>query len=303
MHTARKGEWLEIQAPVTWADRSIEEIAKEELKIPKKLLHSLRMEKGIKLNGKDQPWSTKLMTTEQLMIKCFIDEEFGVLPQDLSIDILFEDDHLLVASKPISMDTHPNEPSQVGTLANGIAFHWMLTGIHAKVRHIHRLDRDTSGAILFAKHQMASSLLDQMLENREIKRTYIAYVSGLMKKTRGTVKEPIGRDRHHPTRRRVSKAGQTAVTHYEVVETFQASNVTKVKLQLDTGRTHQIRVHLSHLGHPIMGDKLYGGPTTDIQHQALHAAYLSFIHPITKEDVQITAPFPAELQLYEKKLR
>lgn len=142
-----------------------------------------------------------------------------------------------------------------------------------------------------------------MLEKREIKRTYIAFVQGLLKRAKGTICESIGRDRHHPTRRRVSPTGQTAITHYEVLEKFQQRLVTKVKLNLETGRTHQIRVHMSHIGHPIVGDELYGGNTSHLQHQALHAAYLSFVHPITKEDIYVEAPLPLDLSEYEKKLK
>jgi 23S rRNA pseudouridine1911/1915/1917 synthase len=303
IQVARKGKWLELVMPLDWDGKTIEQIAKVHIGLPKRLLHELRIEKGILLNGHAVPWHTVVKKMERLFIHCFQHDEYGVIPENLGINVLYEDDHLLVANKPIMMDTHPNEKGQTGTLANGIAYHWQLLGTQTKVRHIHRLDRDTSGAILFAKHPLASALLNQSLEKREIKRTYVAFVHGVIKKKKGRIDEAIGRDRHHPTRRRVSPTGQKAITHYEVVNAYPRLDITKVKLQLDTGRTHQIRVHMSTIGHPLIGDLLYGGKHSLIHHQALHAASLSFQHPITKEEVMVDAPLPSDIQQLEQKLR
>lgn len=303
IQTEKKGEFLQIIAPSEYEGKTIEQIAKEYLSVPKKLLHELRMEKGITLNGQAVDWRTTMKKSDRLFIKCFKQEEYGVIPQEMEIDVLYEDDHLLIANKPIGMNTHPTEENQTGTLANGIAFYWQLQGLMAKVRHVHRLDHDTSGAILFAKHPLASSLLDAMLEKREINRTYIAYAEGLLGQKKGRIEESIGRDRHHPTRRRVSNTGQKAITHYEVLSTYKHAKITKLQLKLDTGRTHQIRVHLSHLGFPLVGDKLYGGKTNLLKTQALHAAFISFQHPITKEEIHIEAPIPVHLSELEKKLR
>ncbi|MFZ3590785.1 RluA family pseudouridine synthase [Bacillus sp. DJP31] len=303
MQTMKKGKWLEIVTPSYWDGFTIETIVKAQIGVPKKLLHELRLENGIKLNNQVVPWQTVVKKMDRLYIKCFKEESFGVVPEDLSIEVLFEDDHLLIVNKPIMLDTHPNESDQTGTLANGVAYHWQLTGIQAKVRHIHRLDRETTGAIIFAKHALASALLDQMLEKREIKRSYTAFVEGILRSKKGTINESIGRDRHHPTRRRVSATGQKAITHYEVLRVFRQDQVTKIKLQLDTGRTHQIRVHLSHTGHPLLGDGLYGGTHSLIQHQALHAFSVSLKHPITKEDIHVEAPLPLDLFQLENNLK
>ncbi|KAA0547664.1 RluA family pseudouridine synthase [Bacillus sp. BGMRC 2118] len=302
MLTEKKGNYLQIVAPSEYDGKTIEQIAREELCIPKKLLHELRMEKGISLNGEVVNWTTEVKRKDRLFVKCFNPEEYGLIPTEMDIDVLYEDDHLLIVNKPIGMDTHPTEIHQIGTLANGIAYHWQLHGLLAKVRHVHRLDHDTSGVILFAKHPLASSLLDGMLERRDIKRTYIAYAEGLIRQKKGTIEKAIGRDRHHPTRRRVSNTGQKAVTHYEVIQLFKQANITKLKLQLDTGRTHQIRVHLSFLGHPIAGDQLYGGKTDSLDTQGLHASRISFQHPITKERIVVEAPLPAHLSKFERML-
>jgi 23S rRNA pseudouridine1911/1915/1917 synthase len=303
IHTVKKGDWIEMIAPAIWDGRTVEQIAKEQIGIPKKLLHELRVGKGIILSGNKIPWQEVVKKNDRLLIHCFKKEEYGVIPEKANINILYEDEHLLLANKPSRMDTHPNQKEQLGTLANGIAYHWKMLGLEVKVRHIHRLDRDTSGTILFAKHPLASAILDQSLEKREIKRTYIAFVHGRLKKQTDKITEPIGRDRHHPTRRRVSPTGQKASTSYEVVNYYPNLDITKIKIQLDTGRTHQIRVHLSFIGHPLLGDILYGGNKAFLAYQALHAASLSFIHPFTKEMLMIKAPLPLELKKLEHKLR
>jgi 23S rRNA pseudouridine1911/1915/1917 synthase len=294
----KKAEWLVLTVPSEWVGQAVEEILKFQVKVPKKQLHELRVEKGVLLNGEHVHWQLSVKKNDRLYIHCFRDEDYGVIPEDLNIDILYEDDHLLIVNKPINMDTHPNEKNQLGTLANGVAYHWQLLGLQTKVRHVHRLDRDTSGVILFAKHPLASALLDQALEKREIKRTYLAFVQGVLQKKKGIINEAIGRDRHHPTRRRVSPTGQKATTHYEVVTINKKLAITTVKLDLESGRTHQIRVHMSHLGHPLLGDHLYGGVTTSINHQALHAISLNLTHPITNETLTIEAPLPLPLEKF-----
>lgn len=286
MITSKKGEWFDILIPTEWEGMTIEQIFRDIWHAPKKITHSIRMEKEVTVNKQEAKWNEPLHKGERLQIKLFKDEDFGVLPYYKDVDILFEDDHLLVAGKPPGINTHPNIPEQTDTLANAIAFHLQVNGEWRHVKHIHRLDRDTSGVILFSKHALIGSILDKMLEERKIKRTYVALVQGTIKKKKGTINAPIGRDRHHPTRRRISPNGQNAITHYKVVET--SGERTKVMCQLDTGRTHQIRVHLSSIGHPILGDKLYG-ESSSFNRLALHAERLEFIHPFTKELIDITS--------------
>jgi len=256
------------------------------------------MDKKVRVDGEVHPFSRNLNKGEKLQILIFPKEEYGLLPSAAAIDILFEDDHLLIVNKPAGIDTHPNEPNQTNTLANRVAYYFSNKGIETKVRHIHRLDKDTTGAVLFAKNDLAGAILDRLLEKREIKRTYLALVEGRLKKQRGTINEPIGRDRHHPTRRRVSVTGQEAVTNYEVLEYYSDNNTSLLKLQLQTGRTHQIRVHLSYIGHPLIGDALYGGKNVGVSRQALHAAKISLLHPITNERITCSAPFIDNPQIF-----
>lgn len=290
MNFQRKGPWLETIVSQEWNELTIDQILREVWNGPKKQIHQLRMEKGVLVNGDQAIWSKPLFLGDIIQIKFFSDEEFGVAPSYIDIDILFEDDHLLVVNKPSGLDTHPNEPGQTNTLANAVAFYLQSKGEFRKVIHIHRLDKDTTGAVLFAKHAFVGAILDRMLEERKIQRTYLALANGLIKKKRGTINEPIGRDRHHPTKRRVSPTGQKAITHYQVLKIFPKTNYSLIQCSLETGRTHQIRVHLSSIGFPLVGDSLYGEKKA-FSRQALHAAKLAFIHPITLEKVECHAPF------------
>lgn len=290
MNFQRKGPWLETIVSQEWNELTIDQILREVWNGPKKQIHQLRMEKGVLVNGDQAIWSKPLFLGDIIQIKFFSDEEFGVAPSYIDIDILFEDDHLLVVNKPSGLDTHPNEPGQTNTLANAVAFYLQSKGEFRKVIHIHRLDKDTTGAVLFAKHAFVGAILDRMLEERKIQRTYLALANGLIKKKRGTINEPIGRDRHHPTKRRVSPTGQKAITHYQVLKIFPKTNCSLIQCSLETGRTHQIRVHLSSIGFPLVGDSLYGEKKA-FSRQALHAAKLAFIHPITLEKVECHAPF------------
>lgn len=290
MQITRSGEWCEIIIPHVWENKKIEQILKENLMIPKKLLHQFRMNKDVTVNGQAMPWSRDLQQGDILQIRLFQAEEYGVVVDNTELEVLFEDDHLLVVNKPAGIDIHPNAPGQTGTLANRVAFYFQENRVLTKVRHIHRLDRETSGAVLFAKHALAGATMDRYLEQRKISRTYLAMVHGEIKHREGMIDKPIGKDRHHPTRRRVSPGGQKAVTEFKVVNYDTQQNASLVKLKLYTGRTHQIRVHMSHIGHPVAGDRLYGKKNDGYDRQALHAAKISFPHPITGEQHTSVAP-------------
>ncbi|TCS83384.1 RluA family pseudouridine synthase [Tepidibacillus fermentans] len=291
----RKGEWLEYHVSSTDQGKTIEEVCMSKFLISGRMLQKLTRHRGIQINGKKSYLAYPLKKGDRLQIKIFEWEEYGVEPEATPLEVLYEDDHVLVVNKPAGVAVHPTEPNQRGTLAHAIAFYYQTKGLQTKVRHIHRLDKDTTGAILIAKHSLAQSILDKDLRERKISREYLAIVSGIPEPTQGTIDEPIGRDRHHPTRRRVSKTGDRAVTHYEVLETMN-NEAALVKLYLDTGRTHQIRVHMSHIGHPLFGDFLYDGPMKGIQRQALHAAKLTFFHPFTLEKITVDAPMPEDME-------
>jgi 23S rRNA pseudouridine1911/1915/1917 synthase len=248
------------------------------------------MSKEVKVNGAAPNWMQLLEEGACISVP-LLAEEVHPIAEDIKISILFENDHLLIINKEAGMDTHPSSESDTRSLSNGVAHYFTQEGVQAKVRHIHRLDKDTSGAILFAKHAISGAILDRSLEERKIKRTYLALVEGLMKSSQGTIDKPIGKDRHHASRRRVSPNGQKAVTHFKVVEKYTKENLTLVELNLDTGRTHQIRVHMSSFGHPLYGDKLYGAAKKHERH-SLHAWKLIVPHPFTNDWISVQAPIP-----------
>lgn len=294
MITSKKyGDWFELALPIEWEGFTVDYILRNIWKAPKKLIHQMRMEKQVRINGDYISWNFPLKYMDKLQLKLFNEEDFGVIPAYREVEILYEDEHLMVFNKPAHMDTHPNDFGQVNTLSNAAAYHLQAQGEFRKIKHVHRLDRDTTGAILFAKHPLAGSILDRMLEERVIKRTYLALVHGRLKVKKGKITEPIGRDRHHATRRRVSPNGQPAITHFELIKTYNKQDLSLIKCQLETGRTHQIRAHLSHIGHPLAGDLLYGGKPL-FNRQALHAAKLEFSHPFTMENICCFAKLPVE---------
>ncbi|MGG4141577.1 RluA family pseudouridine synthase [Paenibacillus algorifonticola] len=214
--------------------------------------------------------------------------------------VLFEDDFCLVLYKDAGMPVHGTGANQAGTLDEAAARHMLLQGDPLPVRHIHRLDEDTSGPVLYSKNDFAQWKLDEAMRRKAIDRRYMAFVQGRLRPPAGTVDAPIGKDRHHRSRRRVAQGGDAAVTHYETAENYAAA--TLVRLQLETGRTHQIRVHMSHLGHPLLGDSLYGGSVQLLKTQALHGERLIFAHPWTDLPVEVAAPEPDWLTELRAKL-
>jgi 23S rRNA pseudouridine1911/1915/1917 synthase len=297
LKTTRKGNWMEINTPKSWEGKTIEEIFRKEWEVSKKLTHLFRMEHKVFVNGYKASWTSPLKLGDKVLIKLFEDEERIDIPAFFyDIQVLFEDDHVIVFNKPAFMNTHPNDETDKSTLLQAAQFYLHSKGEKVEVRHVHRLDKDTTGAILFAKHALAGAILDRMLEKHELKRTYLAIVQGPLKKKKGIIKEPIGRDRHHATRRRVSPTGQEAITHYQLIK--EENSFTYVKCWLETGKTHQIRVHFSHIGHPLLGDILYGGKPL-FNRQALHAAKLEFTHPLTGEEIICYAPFIDNPPIFE----
>ena len=291
LQTNRKGKWFETIVPNEWEGFKLEDVFRKIWEAPKKLTYTFRIENKVLINGNSPNWNMPLVQGDKMMISLFEETNEEAPPTYHDVPILYEDDHLIIFNKPAFMNTHPNNIEEdTDTLLNAAIYHLQAKGESRNIRHVHRLDRDTTGAILFAKHSLAGAILDRMLEQRKIKRTYIAIVNGFLPSKKGIIHEPIGRDRHHATKRRVSLTGQDAITHYQVIKEDKKRKLTYVKCWLETGRTHQIRVHFSHIGHPLAGDVLYGGGTF-FNRQALHAAKLEFVHPFTGEEIICHAPF------------
>lgn len=281
----RSGEWLELKAPNDmWKPLkpgAVEELAAC-MPVPKK--YFLRLASQNKIRVQDG----------RVRLQLFPAEEAAFQPERLDIEILYEDDFCLVVNKPAGMSVHPSAAGQGGTLASAVAYYYASTGQACGVRHIHRLDQDTTGAVLYAKNEWAHVLLDEAMRDKRIDRRYVALAQGVFTAKQGTIDQPIAKDRHHSGKRRVAPGGDHAVTRYRVLR--QMKQAALVELELETGRTHQIRVHLSYLGHPLAGDTLYGGSSRLFGRQALHGERLTFEHPVTGKTLEIHAPMPLDLQ-------
>ncbi|USS88419.1 RluA family pseudouridine synthase [Fructilactobacillus hinvesii] len=222
----------------------------------------------------------------------------NVPPSKHSLAILFENEHWLVVNKPAGLTSVPGPSNRTDTLVNRVKGHLQAQGaVDLRPHVITRLDRFTSGVVLVAKHRLATGYADQLLAQHHLHKQYQAVVSGYLDQDHGIVRFPIGRVGDQIARK-VTPAGQAAETEYWVEHRFSAA--TRVRVQLHTGRTHQIRVHFAHLGHPLLGDELYGGPLNQgIKRQALHAEQLAFLDPFSNERLEFNAPLPADMLKYE----
>ncbi|MCX7780110.1 MAG: RluA family pseudouridine synthase [Negativicutes bacterium] len=274
------------------AGLTVETYLKQIAQISGRKLQKLTRLKGILLNNKPVYLQKKLKVGDMLRVMVLTDAGSGISPEQGAIEILYEDDNLLVVNKPPYQLVHPAGKTAGGTLANYLAYHLRQLGIVSTVRPIHRLDRDTSGCVMFAKDARSQFLLEQQLKSKTLRRVYWALVKGTIAPAAGTIDAPIGPHPTLPNRRAVNEQGERAVTHYRTIRTFP--NATLLELELETGRTHQIRLHLTYLGCPIIGDGMYGVRSPLISRQALHAASLSFTHLAAKRKITVNAPLPAD---------
>lgn len=276
------------------SDMTVETYLKQVLQISGRKIQKLTRQKGVKVNNKPSFLGKKLLPGDTVHILSEKDVDYGVVPQHGLIDILYEDDHLFVLNKPPHQLVHPAGRTTEGTLANFLAWQLKERGIVSTIRPLHRLDRDTSGCIIFAKNAQSQALLEAQLKANRIKRTYWALVKGVPPQSAGTIRAPIGPHPTHPNRRAVTPQGEEAITHYHVL--VPGSAVSLLELSLETGRTHQIRVHLAHLGCPIIGDAMYGVRSPLIGRQALHAKAVHLQHLISKADITVQAPLPPDFR-------
>ena len=271
---------------------TVENYLKQILQYSGRKLQKLTRKKGIRLNGKTVYLQKKLKPGDTLRVLALQDIAYGVQPEPGVIDILYEDDYLMALNKPANLLVHPTGRTTGGTLANYLAYHLQQNSIMCTVRPLHRLDRDTSGCVVFAKDSQSQFTLEQQLKNGALKRTYWALVQGTVSPASGTIDAPIGSHPNRPNRRAVNENGERAVTHYRTIQSF--TEVSLLELSLDTGRTHQIRIHLAHVGHPVIGDHMYGKASPYINRQALHASSVSFAGLRDKHEVTVKAPLPED---------
>lgn len=264
--------------------------------ISKAALTDIKFKGGkISVNGGEVTVRYQLKSGDTL--KVFFPEEetsAGLTGENIPLEILYEDEYLLAVNKPAGMSTIPSREHPAGSLANALVGYYEKTGLKATSHIVTRLDRDTSGIVLIAKHRHLHHLLSKQQKSGHVKRTYEAFAEGFFSAEKGTIEEPIARKPDSIIERVVNPAGQFARTHYKVIKEY--SNFTHVALHLETGRTHQIRVHLSFLGHPLLGDDLYGGDISRIKRQALHCRRIVFFHPFLKKEMEFEAGMPEDMK-------
>lgn len=272
---------------VTSEDLNLKSILRNKLKISNRLLIKLKLNHMIFVN--DIPISINHELKENDIVEARIEfiEEDEITPEKMDLDILYEDEYLLAINKLPGIVVHPSSYHPNGTIANGVKYY---LNNKRKIRPINRLDRDTSGVVLFAKNEY----IQERFVSLEVDKEYIAIVNGTPSPFADTITAKIARKDGSIMERCVSEAGQEAITHYKVLEEHENYSVLSVKIR--TGRTHQIRVHMAHIGHPIVGDTLYGTKSELINRQALHSYKTSFVHPITGEEIIIRAELPEDIR-------
>ncbi len=273
---------------------NIKEYLSTQAGLSSRRIKQLLKAKKIEINSKPAYFDNQVKKGDLIRVEL---EELGrdsIIPEDLPLDVIFEDEYFLGVHKPAGMLVHPTQNFPEGTLSNAVKHYFKQRGLDIPVRLINRIDMDTSGIVLIAKSGEAHSAFSSLLQQEDCGKYYLAIAEGVFEESKGSVDSPIGLDEQNPLRRAVRADGQPSLTEYEVLEQYSAAAL--VKLRLMTGRTHQIRVHMKSLGHTLLGDRLYGGSTDRIARQALHAYELQFVHPITKEALCLRAELPEDMK-------
>ena len=280
---------------------TLKEILLDKLQFSVRSLSKMKREQSILVNGNFTKPSTKIKKGDLIEVK--IEEDMANFePQDLNLDILYDDFDIIMVNKPPFMVVHPTKSHNDKTIANGVTDYIIKQNEKVKIRFVNRLDMNTSGLVIVAKNAYAHHTLSLDMGENKVEKKYITVVKGIVKDEFGTINAPIYRPTEDSIKRVVDERGQTSVTHYKVLERLNDATVLEVKLE--TGRTHQIRVHMAYIGHGIIGDELYGYVDEDlINRQALHAYSLAFEQPRTKEELKFEAKLPKDIEELIQKLK
>ncbi len=290
---------LEYETVQSDAGMKLMDVLHQSMELSGRMIRRSKKEKAIKLNSQRVSLNSRIrkgdiITIEMAMEKNIFD------PEDIPVQVVYEDADLLIVNKQPFMVVHPTKGHPYGTLANGIAKYFLDEGLDIKIRFINRLDRDTSGLMMIAKNPFAQTVISEQMIANEVTKEYLAVVHGRVENDKGTINAPIGLENELDIERKVLQDGKACVTHYEIVERYE--NATLVKIQLETGRTHQIRVHFRHLGHALFGDVLYGGNHELINRQALHCTRMVFKLARPSEQIELHAELPDDMKLLIEKL-
>lgn len=304
---------IEFIANASDEGRGLRDVLRKRIGISRRLMVKLKTsEEGLSVNG-EKVWSNhKVSEGDVISLRMETEISETILPQPMDLDIVFEDDHLLVLNKPAGLIVHPTTGHYLNTLANGVMHYWEERGERIRFRPVHRLDENTSGLVIIAKHPLAQQQLSAQMHEGTVVKEYRTFVYGQPPELEGEINAPIGRQTEDPHRRVIREDGAPSQTFYKVSASY-AGQASALDIRLGTGRTHQIRVHLTSIGCPIIGDSYYTDPiwsATELavklskvmERQALHAVRLGFNHPITGEPMLLEAALPADLQHLELKL-
>ena len=284
---------------------SIRDFLKEELGLSSRLIRRASIEKNIFVNDEAVRMRKTVHNGDVIKVNLNRQESQDIVPENMDLDIVYEDTEILVVNKPPFIVVHPTKSYQSGTLSNGIIYYFQSTNQNCIVRLVSRLDMNTSGLIIIAKNQFAHMAISKEMQNNNVEKRYLAVVHGHLENEEGTIDAPIYREEEgeRPSLKRVvDERGQRSITHYKLVQRLKDADLVECKLE--TGRTHQIRVHLSYIGNPIFGDTLYGecDDTSLISRQALHAYSLKFKSPRTMEELSLISDLPQDIKDLIKKL-
>ena len=292
--------------------KTVRTVLERRLGVSRKLLSRLKLtEHGITLNNRRVYTNERVSKGDRLSLRMEQERSDDILPEPMPLAIVYEDCELLIVNKEPGVVVHPTHGHYTGTLANGVVHHWLKRGETVRFRPVHRLDEDTSGLVAIAKNPYIHQQLSEQMQAGAVDKRYLAYVYGAPAEPKGTVDAPIDRDPASPHIRIVTPDGYPSVTRYETESVYGGGSASKIRLKLETGRTHQIRVHMKHIGCPLIGDKLYGYASgegapeleDEVYRHALHAATLGFTHPMTRKYMEFEAALPQDLRALEDKLK
>lgn len=275
--------------------KTVRQVLKIKFNMSNRLISKLKLNKCILLNNKET-YLDRLLSIGDIVL-CNLDFEEcsdNIVPCKIDFDIIYEDDALLVINKKPNIAVHPSILHYDNSLANGVKYYFNSIGLNKKIRPVNRLDKDTSGLVVFAKNEYIQECLIKQMQKNSFYKEYVALLCGNLENNCGKIEAPISRKENSIIERCINSSGDYALTYYELIKNY--SNFCLVKFVLKTGRTHQIRVHSSYINHPILGDTLYGTASNLINRQALHCNTLCFTHPITKKELKLNAPIPFDIQ-------
>lgn len=277
-------------------DLTIHQILLREFSFSSRFFHKLLLNQSIFLNGSicDTRQKANVKDTISICFDLWKEDTSHVAPTPMDLSILYEDDFLLIVNKPAGIAIHPSMLHYTDTLSNGISYYFKQIHLNKKIRPVNRLDTNTSGIVIFAKCEYLQDNLSKQMQENTFQKNYLAICEGIFSEKQGTICLPIARKENSIMKRCISEDGQPSITHYQILKESSAHSL--VKCQLETGRTHQIRVHMKAICHPLVGDTLYGKDSPLITRQALHCYELQFVHSVTKKEIKINAPMPDDMK-------